>query len=152
MQTASRYRLIIAIQFVLLLIFMGLAGYYFVRFHYVNIQIGDTIAKVEIFEQMERQVETASSREEAVDSLRYALLYYYGNGIYQTKDSPGEYLTDLLRYNTADRMVKQLRARYPDSPVQDLPSEWIKAYGDENTKKIMEDAEQTDWYKKWYGQ
>ena len=127
---------------------IGLSGYYFVRFHYTNLQIGDICGKVEIFEQMERQIETAGNREEAVDSLRYALLYYYGNSGYQIKGSPGEYLADLLRYNAAERMVKQLRSKYPDSYVKDTPSEWIKAYGN---KELMEQAEQTDWYKKWYG-
>jgi len=113
MQTTSQYRFIIKVQFVLLLVFIGLSGYYFVRFRYTNLQIGDVCAKVEIFEQMEQQIETAGNREEAVYSLRYALLYYYGNSGYQIKGSPGEYLADLLRYNAAERMVNNYAPSIP---------------------------------------
>ena len=152
MQKTNRSRMIIVIQFVLILILATLTAYYYVRFHYANIQIADICGKVEIFEQMERQIETEQNREKAVDYLRYAFFYYYGNGPYQIKDSHGEYLADLLRYNATRRMVKQLRTKYPDSPVADLPSEWIKAYGDKGMKKQVEELEQTDWYKKWYDQ
>ena len=128
-----------------------MSAYNYARFRYTNLQIADICGKVEIFEQMERQIETAQNREEAVDYLRYALLYYYGDGFFQAKGTSGEYLADLLRYNAAQRMVKQLREKYPDSFVADRPNEWIKAYGDESTKRLMEWMEQTDWYKKWYG-
>ncbi len=50
-----------------------------------------------------------------------------------------------------DGRFRLYRLRHTDAPVADSPNEWIKAYGNETAKRAMADAEQTDWYKKWYG-
>jgi uncharacterized membrane protein len=59
-----------------LILFIGFA-YFFFMYFYTQIQIADAYTKNKIFEQMEEQVKEAMSVESAVQSMEYALFFFF---------------------------------------------------------------------------
>jgi hypothetical protein len=115
---------------------------------YTRLQMGDVLEKVEIFEQMERQVKTYYPVENATSSMRYAL-FYYPHSPYQIEGHNGDVLLETLRRNSVRRMVTTLQERFPESNKGNSPFAWIDAYGDIGGGQL-DYWKETEWYKKWY--
>jgi hypothetical protein len=132
---------------VCLTLFLGLS-FFFIMYHYTQLQIGDAYAKNEIFEQMERQVKRANTVENAVGSMEYAF-FYYPESPYQISGSMCERLVETLRRSSVQRMVATLKERFPESCKGDSPIAWVEAYG-HRSKNELDWWKETEWYKKWY--
>jgi hypothetical protein len=114
---------------------------------YTEIQIGDLLAKHEIFEIMEEQVKTAKTIKSAVGSMEYALHYYPSSSGYQITGSRCDILVETLRQRSVLRMVATLEERFPESSMGNSHAAWIEAYGD---KSNLDAVRESEWYKTWY--
>ena len=123
-----------------------LLGYYFFMYQWSKEQMADIYCKAEIFTQMEEQVLYATSKKDAVDSFRYALLYY-PHSPFQIRDSLGDRLIETLRRDSVRRMIRTLKTKFPEeTQYGNSPAKWLTVIDD----RLAKEVEQDEWYQTWY--
>jgi len=134
-----------------LILFLGLAYYYFM-YHYTVLQVADIRAKNNVFEWSEVGTKKAKRVEDAVGGMEYAFFYYPGNSAWQIAGSQCEILLETLRQNSVRRMIATLNERFPESSKGDSPAAWIEAYGDKHRLDSIRESQWYKYYKDWYDQ